>query len=155
MGHLNDIQVYQSVRISTKWTVVTQKGDIVDGRVERGRVCLTQRPGGLDIYLCHEDSDILSPPLELIEELADFCGITYPEHRHLLTHILVQKDVQRITTDLDRRGVTSDVTGFEDEIESPDGKLYGMWRFSGLIVEKGVTTLMKLTAPPLLSPRST
>ncbi|KAF4446705.1 putative Heterokaryon incompatibility protein [Fusarium austroafricanum] len=120
LGHLHDIRVYQCERILNKWTVVTQTGDIVEGRVEPGRVCLTQRPGGLDIYLCHEDCSILSPPLELTEDLASFCGIKNLEHRQLLTHILVQQDVRRITRDLDRRGVSNDVTGFDDQLEPPD-----------------------------------
>ncbi|KAM5350326.1 hypothetical protein ACJ41O_006831 [Fusarium nematophilum] len=116
LGHLHDIRVYQPQKIYNRWTVVTQSGEIVDGRAEPGRVCLAPRLRGLDIYLCYEDANAQSPPLELTEELASFCGIKDTEHIQLLTHILVQQDVQRIARDLDRRGVPKDDdAGLDDE----------------------------------------
>ncbi|RSL52544.1 hypothetical protein CEP54_010861 [Fusarium duplospermum] len=101
-------------QVSVQWTVVTQIGDIVYGHEEFGRVSVTTKEDGLDIYLVSEDSNIHCPPLELTEELAATCGITNPEHVQLLTHILVQQDVQRISSDLERKGIPNDLEGFDN-----------------------------------------
>jgi hypothetical protein len=97
-----------------QWTVVTQIGDVVHGHEESGRVSVATKEDGLDIYLVSEDSNIYCPPLELTEELAACCGITNPEHVQLLTHILVQQDVQRISSDLERKGIPNDLEGFDN-----------------------------------------
>ena len=75
---------------------------------------MTTKEDGLDIYLVPEDSNIYCPPLELTEELAACCGITNPEHVQLLTHILVQQDIQRISSDLERKGIPNDLEGFDN-----------------------------------------
>ncbi|KAM0417477.1 hypothetical protein ACHAPT_012541 [Fusarium lateritium] len=112
LRRLAAMRVYQPQKISVQWTVVTQVGDIVHGNEESGRVSVEEKPDGLDIYLVAEDSNIYCPPLELTEELATCCGITNPEHINLLTYILGQQDIRRISSTLDRRGVPNDVPGF-------------------------------------------
>lgn len=114
MRRLGAICVYQPQKVSVQWTVVTQVADIVHGHEESGRVSVTTKEDGLDIYLVPEDSNIYCPPLELTEELAACCGITSPEHVQLLTHILVQQDIQRISSDLERKGIPNDLEGFDN-----------------------------------------
>lgn len=97
-----------------QWVVVTQVGDVVYGHEESGRVSVAIKEDGLDVYLVSEDSNIYCPPLELTEELAACCGIANPEHVQLLTHVLVQQDVQRISNDLDRKGIPNDLDGFDN-----------------------------------------
>ncbi|KAL6363072.1 hypothetical protein LRP88_02474 [Fusarium phalaenopsidis] len=114
LRRLGAICVYQPQKVSVQWTVVTQIGDVVHGHEESGRVSIATKEDGLDIYLVSEDSNIYSPPLELTEELATCCSITNPEHVQLLTHILVQQDVQRISSDLERKGIPNDLEGFDN-----------------------------------------
>lgn len=113
LSQLAAIQVYQAPVVSMQWFVVTQMGNVVYGREEPGRVCVEKKSDGLDIYLVSEESNIHCPPLELAEELAACCGIDNPEHVQMLTHVLLQQDVKRIYSDLDRRGVPNDVGGFD------------------------------------------
>ncbi|KAI8725563.1 HET domain-containing protein [Fusarium sp. LHS14.1] len=114
LRRLGAICVYQPQKVSVQWTVVTQVADIVHGHEESGRVSVMTKEDGLDIYLVPEDSNIYCPPLELTEELAACCGITNPEHVQLLTHILVQQDIQRISSDLERKGIPNDLEGFDN-----------------------------------------
>ncbi|RSM20658.1 hypothetical protein CDV31_000344 [Fusarium ambrosium] len=114
LRRLGAISVYQTQKVSVQWSVFTQTAGIVYGHEESGRASVKTKEDGLDIYLVSEDSNIYCPPLELTEELAANCGITNPEHVQLLTHILVQQDVQRISSDLDRKGIPNDLEGFDN-----------------------------------------
>jgi hypothetical protein len=114
LDQLRGIEVYQLQKVSLGWSIITLYGQTVDGRAEYDRVSLAAEPNRLKIYLFWEDSNARCPPLELTEELAAFCGITYPENVKLLTYILVQQDTERIVADLDRRGIPNDVTVRED-----------------------------------------
>ena len=61
------------------------------------------------VFLTAENVNVESPPLELIEELSKFCGITSSEHLMLLAHILTQKELKHIEDDLQRRGIQDDI----------------------------------------------
>lgn len=98
-------QVYQSQNLIVKWVVTLKDGSTIESRSESGRVMLARESQMLKVFLTREDLDENCPPLELIEMLADFCGIVDPDHAVILSHILMQKSFKRIEYDLQRRGL--------------------------------------------------
>lgn len=105
ISQLRSIQVFEAESICVTWKVTNTDGETFIGSPEKGRAMLAAHDGLLKLYLAKEDTKIGCPPLELIDELAAFCGIETSEHVRLLGHILVQNDIQRIELDLDRCNV--------------------------------------------------
>jgi hypothetical protein len=100
-----------------KWIVTLKNGSTIESRSEPGRVMLARESKTLKVFLTSEDLDENCPPLELIEMLADFCGIVDPDHVVILTHILMQKNFKRIEDDLQRRGLSDSSGSRFPEIE--------------------------------------
>ncbi|KAI0536538.1 hypothetical protein GGR58DRAFT_514502 [Xylaria digitata] len=103
INQLRSVQVFEAEGICVSWKVTNSSGDIFPGKPERGRAMLATDGEILKLYLTKEDMKIGCPPLELIDELARFCGIEVHDHIRLLSHILIQDDIGRIEMDLDRR----------------------------------------------------
>ncbi|KAK5629125.1 hypothetical protein RRF57_004840 [Xylaria bambusicola] len=105
ISQLRSIQVFEAESICVTWKVTNTDGGTFLGSPEKGRTMLTAHDNLLKLYLTQEDMTVGCPSLELIDELAAFCGIETSEHIRLLSHILVQSNTGRIEQDLDRCNV--------------------------------------------------
>ncbi|TGJ84215.1 hypothetical protein E0Z10_g4585 [Xylaria hypoxylon] len=102
---LRSVQVVETEGIYISWKVTNTSGEVFLGNPEKGRAMQATDGELLKLYLTKEDMKIGCPPLELIDELAIFCGIEMHDHIRFLSHILVQDDIGRIEMDLDRSDV--------------------------------------------------
>ncbi|KAI3321654.1 hypothetical protein HD806DRAFT_545850 [Xylariaceae sp. AK1471] len=105
INRLRSIRVFEVEGIRLSWNLTNKSGEVFLGQPEEGRAMLTADDELLKVYLVKNDMKIGCPPLELVDELATYCGIDINEHIRLLSHILVQNDIGRIEQDLDRRNV--------------------------------------------------
>ncbi|KAI0869992.1 hypothetical protein GGS24DRAFT_129333 [Hypoxylon argillaceum] len=115
---LHSVQVLEAEGIHISWKVTNVSGKACLGNPEKGRVMLAPGSEVLKIYMTKEDMTVGCPPFELIDELTAFCGIEINEHIRLLGHILVQSNIGRIETDLDRSNVP--YLGIEPNWSSPN-----------------------------------
>jgi len=116
---LRNIEVYSVVKVTIEWTVL-KLGQRYIGRTESGRVKLTQVSNILKVILREHDLDPSRPPLELSEELTEFCGIKNPSHMAIVHWILMQKDLKEIDDVLQRRGIADDIPEFRMPVAGED-----------------------------------
>ncbi|TRX89111.1 hypothetical protein FHL15_010028 [Xylaria flabelliformis] len=107
VNQLRSVQILEVESVWVSWKVKNTDGDIFQGNHEKGRAMLAVDDDLLKIYMTKDNMKIGCPPLELIDELAAFCGIDTNEHIRLLSHILIQDDIGRIEVDLDRDSANS------------------------------------------------
>ncbi|KAI0865764.1 hypothetical protein F4860DRAFT_264802 [Xylaria cubensis] len=105
INQLRSVQILEVESVWVSWKVKNTDGEIFQGNHEKGRAMLAVDDDLLKIYMTKDNMKIGCPPLELIDELAAFCGIDTNEHIRLLSHILIQDDIGRIEVDLDRYDV--------------------------------------------------
>jgi hypothetical protein len=82
---LCNAKVYIVEKITLQWAVKIPNGEDVIGRADSGRVKITPTGKVLEVFLRKGDSDILHPPLELLEQLTIFCQLTDASHVALST----------------------------------------------------------------------
>jgi hypothetical protein len=119
--HLEHLEIWQADEILRGWSLQTIGSASSEGLQEGyadddGLQALVVPPKGaeaLRIYLRNEDSTCL--PLELAEQLADFCRV--PEHVLLVYFVLDQTDFSSIENTLDRRGFPKQREGNSVEVE--------------------------------------
>ncbi|KAI0197267.1 hypothetical protein EV127DRAFT_329817 [Xylaria flabelliformis] len=105
INQLRSVQILEVESVWVSWKVKNTDGEIFQGNQEKGRAMLAVDDDLLKIYMTKDNMKVGCPPLELIDELAAFCGIDTNEHIRLLSHILIQDDIGRIEVDLDRYDV--------------------------------------------------
>lgn len=121
MLHLENLEIWQADEILRGWSVQTivspSSGGLQEGYADddglQALVVLPKEAEALRIYLRNEDSTCL--PLELAEQLADFCRV--PEHVLLVYFVLSQTDFSSIENTLDRRGFPKPKEGNSVEVE--------------------------------------
>jgi hypothetical protein len=72
----------------------------------------------LEVFLRKSDSGISRPPLELLEELADFCQLTEASHVALLYAVMTETYSGDMEAIFDRRGLHKDAPEFSTLIDS-------------------------------------
>ncbi len=110
---LHWVTVYEAEQITIEWSIPRSAGKTLPGRADSGRVKLHAAEKKLEIYMSREQITSQSCPIELVEYLADFCGIQGSESIMILQHILIETNLENIADALDRRGIL-------DIKESPD-----------------------------------
>jgi len=113
MDQLRHIEVYKVENVTIEWKLKSVKLSAqIAGRTESGRVKMTSTGSALKIFL-RSDVDVTRPPIELVEEMAKFCGITDQTNERLLYSILVEHNIKDIEDILQRRGIQL-IPGYDD-----------------------------------------
>jgi len=99
------VTVFETERIAIEWSILLHNGNVLSSREDSGRVKLHATEKGLEIYLSREQAASRSCPVELVEFMAEFCGIKDSQNIMLLQYILAESDLQNISDSLDRRGI--------------------------------------------------
>lgn len=101
---LGNGQVYQAEKIIFEWILILNDESKVRGLPDTGQVAIDRKDGELHVSLLAQDlRPKRYPPVELVERLSDFCGITNPSHILLLSYILRQDDTDAIEEELRAR----------------------------------------------------
>jgi hypothetical protein len=130
IAQLRNVEVYSAEEVIVEWTIGGgKKFRQIKGRVDSGRVKLTQDGNILKIIMRESDVDVARPTLELQEEMTKFCGITDPAHVAILHWILAEDDLEEIERVLERRGLPNDVPEFDELSQDGSGVRLS---FSGL-----------------------
>ena len=105
-------------KITLKWTVkVRGRGEVV-GQAGSGRVKITVMGESLEVFLRKSDSNISRPPLELLEELANFYQLTEASHVAVLHAVMTEKYSGDMKAIFDRRGLHQDAPEFNTLMDS-------------------------------------
>lgn len=140
IAQLRQVEVYSAEKLIIEWQM-SIPGDLpagkiaykVVGRTDSGRVKMIKDENHLKIILRKDDVDPARPPLELQEEMSNFCGITDGSHLAILHWLLGHHDLEEIEYVLQRRGVTNVVPELDEQPrELSDGDEL---EFSGLNAE--------------------
>jgi hypothetical protein len=105
-------KVFTVRRITLQWAVkVPGRGDVI-GRADSGRVKITPVGRSLEVYLRKVDSDLSRPPLELLEELSNFCQFTNASQVALLHGVMTEIHAADMDAIFQRRGLPNDAPEF-------------------------------------------
>jgi hypothetical protein len=126
---LGNGQVYQAEKIIIEWILILNDESKVRGLPDTGQVAIDRKDGELHVSLLAQDlRPKRYPPVELVERLSDFCGITNPSHILLLSYILRQDDTGAIEEELRARelmarDLVSDPPSEQIDVESDLSRL--------------------------------
>jgi hypothetical protein len=122
IAQLRNVEVYSAEEVIVEWTIGSGNNfRQIKGRVDSGRVKLTQDGNILKIIMRESDVEVARPTLELREEMTKFCGITDPAHVAILHWILAEDDLKDIERVLERRGIPNDVPEFDELPQDGNG----------------------------------
>jgi len=113
MRQLQNVVVYRAEKVVVIWKFVTEDEKSVESDADTGRVKLAATAQTLEVYLTARDSQPACPPLELHEEISNFCGLTDPNHIAMLQYILMSTSNEDIEDLLQRRGVPNVIPEFD------------------------------------------
>jgi hypothetical protein len=113
MRQLQQVEVYQAENVVVKWKVLLENGATAEGEADTGRVKIAAQAEKLQVYLTARDNQPTCPPLELHEEISNFCGLTDSGYIAILQHVLMSQDEDDIKDLLQRRGVPNKIPEFE------------------------------------------
>ncbi|KAI0458578.1 hypothetical protein F5B21DRAFT_500471 [Xylaria acuta] len=108
---LQRVQVVRVQNVSVVWKLCKDFRTTVEGRREDGTVMLDADINMLKIYLKESKATIGHPPLHLIKEIQDLCGITQEFSLHL-SHILMSNSFQEIEDYLHRDGLLDNISQY-------------------------------------------
>ncbi|KAF2679081.1 hypothetical protein K458DRAFT_408347 [Lentithecium fluviatile CBS 122367] len=128
IAQLRNLIVYTSEEVVIQWTVKMKSGE-VPGRVDSGRVKITQKGNTMSIYLRQKDADGGHTPLDLREHLTRVCELEDAGQIRLLDFILSERDLEEVDNELSRRGYPQSVPEFDDPSLNAGG-LSEIWKLS-------------------------